>query len=264
MPNIDSLADEGLVFTDTHSTPLCAPSRYVLLSGNYQHRGRIAKGTWSIFQNHNQFRGQQKSIASALRDGAGYHTAIFGKWHLGGSVPTIPQGVVDRNRPISSSQHDWTLPLGDGPQDVGFDTSYITSEGIQRGPYSFFRDGYLEQADDLGAFKHWGVGEYLMPHGHSVIREAGEGTSTWDSSAYNMILVNETKAFIEDHLAERPDDPFFIDFSLGSVHLPHSPPDYYMDGTPIAGVYPDTPHLSMLLEMDKIVGSIISLVQEKE
>ena len=38
-PNIDSLIEKGLMFTDTHSTPLCATSRYMLLSGNYQHRG---------------------------------------------------------------------------------------------------------------------------------------------------------------------------------------------------------------------------------
>ncbi len=38
-PNIDALIEKGLMFTDTHSTPLCATSRYMLLSGNYQHRG---------------------------------------------------------------------------------------------------------------------------------------------------------------------------------------------------------------------------------
>jgi len=83
MPNVDALMEKGVMFTDTHSTPLCAPSRYILLSGNYQHRGRNAKGTWSINEGFNQFRGNQKSIAQVLRDDAGYHTAMFGKWHLG-------------------------------------------------------------------------------------------------------------------------------------------------------------------------------------
>ena len=39
MPNIDRLAKMGVTFKDAHSTPLCAPSRYMLLSGNYAHRG---------------------------------------------------------------------------------------------------------------------------------------------------------------------------------------------------------------------------------
>ena len=39
MPNLEDFLDHGTTFTDAHSTPLCAPSRYVLLSGNYQHRG---------------------------------------------------------------------------------------------------------------------------------------------------------------------------------------------------------------------------------
>ena len=40
-------------------------------------------------------------------------------------------------------------------------------------------------------------------------------------------------------------------------------PTAYTDGTPVASVYLDAPHLSMLLEMDKIVGSIVLLIKEK-
>ena len=35
MPNLDSLVNKGVTFKDVHSTPLCAPSRYMLLSGMY-------------------------------------------------------------------------------------------------------------------------------------------------------------------------------------------------------------------------------------
>ena len=38
MPNINKLIRLGVKFTDAHSSSLCAPSRYMLLSGNYQHR----------------------------------------------------------------------------------------------------------------------------------------------------------------------------------------------------------------------------------
>lgn len=79
MPNISRLSQTGVTFTDAHSTPLCSPSRYMLLSGNYQHRGRNPSGTWYIKGQGNQFQPNQKSIAEVLRDQAGYHTGMFGK-----------------------------------------------------------------------------------------------------------------------------------------------------------------------------------------
>ncbi len=84
MPNIEELlVQKGTVFSDVHSTPLCSPSRYVLLSGNYQHRGFLYGGTWKVNYKSGSFREGQQTIADVLRSN-GYHTAMFGKWHLGG------------------------------------------------------------------------------------------------------------------------------------------------------------------------------------
>ncbi len=83
MPNLKQLMNSGTTFTDAHSTPLCATSRYVFLSGNYQHRGQRMAGVWSINYQSNQFRNGQKSIANVLRDN-GYDTNMVGKWHIGG------------------------------------------------------------------------------------------------------------------------------------------------------------------------------------
>ena len=90
MPNLEDLVRQGTTFTDTYSTPPCAPSRYVLLSGNYQYRGERNDGTWALNHNGNQFRRGQKSIAQML-DEHGYRTAMFGKWHMGGAyfVPSL-------------------------------------------------------------------------------------------------------------------------------------------------------------------------------
>ena len=84
MPNLQELMDKGVKFTDAHSSPLCAPSRYMLLSGNYAHRGRQFGGTFHLNYQANQFFPEQQSIAQVLKDG-GYHTAMVGKWHLGGT-----------------------------------------------------------------------------------------------------------------------------------------------------------------------------------
>lgn len=85
MANLEALVGNGTTFTDAHSTPLCAPSRYVLLSGNYQHRGVRHIGVWSLNYKTNQFWHDQQSIANVLQDN-GYYTGVFGKWHLGGKL----------------------------------------------------------------------------------------------------------------------------------------------------------------------------------
>ena len=79
MPNLEKLANNGVLFEDAHSTPLCAPSRYMLLSGNYPHRGHEPYGMWDMNKDRNQFLDDQRSIAQVLGD-SGYHTGVFGKW----------------------------------------------------------------------------------------------------------------------------------------------------------------------------------------
>jgi len=46
MPSIEKLGAMGDTFYDAHSTPLCAPLRCMLFSGNYAHRGQIPAGRW--------------------------------------------------------------------------------------------------------------------------------------------------------------------------------------------------------------------------
>ena len=85
MKNVQNLMSKGIVFTDAHATPLCAPSRYSFLSGNYQIRGQGAsyrKSTevlWGLGWAP-QFKRGQMSIADVFKDN-GYNTAMVGKWH---------------------------------------------------------------------------------------------------------------------------------------------------------------------------------------
>ena len=99
-----------------------------------------------------------------------------------------------------------------------------------------------------------------MPHETSIIyhRHKGEGSKDWDSSTYNMILVNETSQFIENHLQNNNDNPYIAYVPLGAVHEPHLPPDKYIDGSNVAGEYVD-----MLMEMNKTVGSLVGIIKDK-
>ena len=58
----------------------------------------------------------------------------------------------------------------------------------------------------LSNLTYWEEGSYNMPEGKSIIQMKGDGTSTWDSTAYNMILVNETEKFLDDHIESRNND----------------------------------------------------------
>jgi arylsulfatase A len=158
-------------------------------------------------------------------------TFMTGKWHLGGKVP--PAELMNKDKYFTDPRHNWTLPIIDGPQDIGFDHSIITTGGIQEAPYSFFRNGFLT-TNIMSDVQYWNPGSYQTPIGESVINRAGEGDVSWDSSAYNVILVNETSAFIDRHLRDREKDPFFAYIALDSVHVPHSPPNHYLNGAPIA------------------------------
>mmetsp|Transcript_10454 Transcript_10454/g.14774 ORF Transcript_10454/g.14774 Transcript_10454/m.14774 type:complete len:624 (+) Transcript_10454:91-1962(+) len=267
MPNLREFVNKGTLFTDFHSTPLCAPSRYSFLSGNYQHRGTEASGMWDLnYLGGNQFLPHQKSIADMLRDESNYHTAMMGKWHIGGKIPTINSNVTFPQYPrkstlLSDANHDWSKPIEQGPQNIGFDSSFITTGGLQSPPYKWVRDGYFEDPSEYISWKK-GSTNY-MPGGKSKIIVGGEGSSNWDSTQYNIELVKETERFLDDHQDRRKDDPFFAYVALGSAHIPHSPPRKYLDGSPVYQTYP-TRHMDILFEMDKVVGSLVALLEERE
>ena len=89
-PNIDKLASEGIRFTQFHTSPYCAPTRAMLLSGNNNHvagmgrQGGAPKGSWEEgkpgYEGHLSDRIVPMPLL--LKD-AGYHTYMIGKWHLG-------------------------------------------------------------------------------------------------------------------------------------------------------------------------------------
>lgn len=81
-PNIDKLAERGMMFTDSHATSaLCTPSRYGLLTGRYNWRSRL-KELVVPGDSDTLIEKDRKTIAHLLKD-YGYNTAAVGKWHLG-------------------------------------------------------------------------------------------------------------------------------------------------------------------------------------
>jgi len=94
-PNIDRLAAEGMRFTDAHAPgPLCHMSRYGLMTGRYPFRTDVSKWPTRPLIDEGQV------TLPSLLAGAGYETAMVGKWHLGfaedGYDKPLPGGPIDR------------------------------------------------------------------------------------------------------------------------------------------------------------------------
>lgn len=113
-PNIDRLAAEGIKLTNFYvNSPICSASRVALTTGQYQGRWKIHSYLNTRAGNAN--RGMANYLDAAAPTtakklkAAGYATAHFGKWHMGGG-----RDVDD-------------APL---PQAYGFDESLVSFEGL--------------------------------------------------------------------------------------------------------------------------------------
>ena len=87
-PNVDSLASEGLRFTQFLVEPGCTPSRAGLMTGRYSIRVGLSKiilrGTANTLQ-------AKEVTLGEIFKAEGYDTAYMGKWHLGSEKQSQPQ-----------------------------------------------------------------------------------------------------------------------------------------------------------------------------
>ena len=90
-PNLDRLAREGTRFTQFYvAAPVCSPSRAALMTGRYPQRAGVP-GNVSSTKGEAGMNPEQVTIAEMLKS-AGYATGHVGKWHLGYTPETMPNG----------------------------------------------------------------------------------------------------------------------------------------------------------------------------
>jgi arylsulfatase A len=188
-PHIDSLAEEGILFTDFYSaSPVCSPSRGALMTGCYPKRIGFEDfdGGVVLFPGHGiGLNPTEFTIPKMLRQ-IGYTSMIIGKWHCG-------------------DQEEF-LPL-----QYGFDRYY----GL---PYS----------NDMGRQKRtFGTQEELdkrypplpLLYNDKVIQEQP------DQAALIERYVEHAVMFIR----ENKENPFFLYFAPLQVHLPLYAPKRFLD-----------------------------------
>ena len=139
-PELDSLAAEGMRFTDFHSSgAVCSPTRAGLLTGRYQQRAGIEAVIHPRSDHPEHRKGLQRSettFAEVLKQ-AGYKTGMVGKWHQG-----YPHNSADYH-----------------PQEHGFDEFH----GYHSGNIDF-----VSHVGDHNQHDWW--------HGQEETREAGYAT----------------------------------------------------------------------------------------
>ncbi|MFZ6875862.1 arylsulfatase [Undibacterium sp. Di27W] len=95
-PNLDTLARQGMRFSNFHVTASCSPTRSMLLTGVDNHLNGVGNMRETIPQEHEGKPGYLSvlndrvvTVASLLKD-AGYRTYVAGKWHVGKERHNLP------------------------------------------------------------------------------------------------------------------------------------------------------------------------------
>ena len=112
-PNIDALAERGTLLTSYHTSPLCSPSRAMLMTGVESHRaglGNLPETTPLSFRDEPAYLGRLnervQTVATRLK-AAGYRTYMTGKWHLGKDPRSLPNARgFDRSFALEASGAD--------------------------------------------------------------------------------------------------------------------------------------------------------------
>ncbi len=258
-PNIDKLANGGVRFTDGYaSSATCSPSRYALLTGTYpwrNERAKILSGTAPLLIDT-----AQMTLPKMLK-AKGYSTGIVGKWHLG-----LGDGNVDWNKRISP-----------GPNEVGFDYSYIMAATQDRVPTVYIENGYVAGRDPddpiLVSYQENFPGEptgkdnpellkMKWHHGHNSSIINGISRIGYMKGGEKAKWVDEDMAdvFLEraqEYILNHKDGPFFLYYALQQPHVPRTPHERFV------GLSGMGPRGDVIVEADWCIGELVNTLEEQ-
>ncbi len=249
-PNIDRLAQQGLMFTDAHaSASICSPSRYSVLTGRYPWRSKLQEHVLHVHGTPIIER-DRLTLAKLLQQ-QGYRTACIGKWHLGwnwplakedGTFEYAPDGEFHQQRgPEREIAFD--LPILDGPTTRGFD-EYFGVDVPNHPPYTFIRNDRMTVSPTERKTRHsrieWGLEGPMAPG--------------WRFDRILPTLVEQSQDFIARCAASK--QPFFLYLSLTTPHEPIAPSESFKDKSSICDV------ADLIMETDAALGSVMEALKE--
>ena len=136
-PYLNSLAAEGMTFVDAHSpSAVCTPTRYALVTGRYCWRTKLKRGVLNGY-GEPLIDKQRSTLASVLKS-AGYDTGVVGKWHLGLGFAKDPSKKENKG-------FDFSKPIDHGPNDLGWDYSFVIPASLDFPPYIYIKNHAITQ-----------------------------------------------------------------------------------------------------------------------
>ena len=254
-PNIDRLAREGIRFTDAYApASTCTPSRYAMLTGEYAFR---KPGTGVLPGNAALIIEPGRTTLASVFQKAGYTTGVVGKWHLGLGPTGGP---------------DWNGEIRPGPNDIGFDSSFIMAATGDRVPTVYVENRRVVGLDPADPIKvqygeplgNWPTGrgnpELLKvhpSHGHDqtivngvsrIGYMTGGKAALWKDEDMSDVFTGKATAFIERNRAK----PFFLFFSLHEPHVPRVPHPRFVGATTMG------PRGDAIAQLDWSVGQVLA------
>ncbi len=242
-PNIDQLATDGMKFTDAHtSSSVCTPTRYGILTGRYNWRSRLKEyvlnGTSKAL-----IPNSRTTVASLLKNN-GYQTAFIGKWHLGWdwhlNKPITDESLENEN----FETIDFSKPVKNNPNDLGFTYSYGFSGSLDMGPYVYVENRMATQipyslSENKDKYAFWRKG----PISSDFVHE--------ESTPH---FVNKAIQYIDQ--SSKNKNPFFIYLPLPAPHTPILPTSEWKgkSGLNLYGDY--------VIMLDFYIGQIIKAVAD--
>ncbi|MBM3441458.1 MAG: arylsulfatase [Bacteroidetes bacterium] len=257
-PHIDRLARNGLSHTNAHATAsTCTPSRYSLLTGEYAWRRKgtgIARGDASMI-----IPVGRETLPKMLHR-VGYRTGVVGKWHLGLGGPEGP---------------DWNGSVFPGPNELGFDYSYIMAATGDRVPCVYLEDGRVQNltkndpirvdyerniGNEPTALSHPQLLKLPWTHGHNNSIVNGTGRIGFMSGGHSARWRDEDMADSFTSHALRFIDraetrPFFLYFATHDIHVPRLPHERFHGKSGFG------PRGDALLELDDCIGRILGRLE---
>jgi arylsulfatase A-like enzyme len=239
-PNIDRIAQEGIRFTDAHTpSSVCTPTRYGLLTGRYNWRTKLKSGVLNG-KSKALIPNSRTTIASILKK-KNYNTAFIGKWHLGwnwslkNEKDESGKGWNEKDFDII----DFTKPVTNTPNDLGFDYSYGHSGSLDMAPYVYVENGKVTAVPDTttvntGKYSWWRKG----PTAKDFIHE--EVTPNFFNKSINYIQEQS-----------KTESPFFLYLPLPSPHTPILPSEEWKGKSGL------NPYGDFVLMIDDYIGKLL-------